>query len=366
MSDKTNPEILFWSHVDKTSSPDGCWLWTAYKKHNGHGRFMTNKKSIGAHRFSWILLHGNIPENQCVLHSCKNLSCVNPNHLFLETKSKSVAYREPKPLERILSKIDKTSNTNGCWEWTGYFSNNRTVMKIYKKHVSIRRFIYEYYINKIPKNHAILSKCKNTKCVNPNHLLCVPNSQKKIFSLKDPFSLFWKKVDKTSHPNNCWIWIAAKDGRGYGFFTYHGKQIRSHRVSWIFKYGDIPDNLHVLHHCDNPSCVNPDHLFLGTRKDNMQDMIRKKRNNPCPGDKNGLRKHPESIIRGNNHWCRKMPEKIVRGERIGNSKLTEKQVMEIRQKYIPRKVSSISLAKLYNISYRTVIDIIHRKIWTHI
>ncbi len=87
---------------------------------------------------------------------------------------------------------------------------------------------------------------------------------------------FWKKVDKDLR-NPCWIWLAAKDLEGYGFFWFKNKQVRSHRFSWEITHGKIPNGLFVCHHCDNPSCVRPDHLFLGTCQDNALDMISKGR-----------------------------------------------------------------------------------------
>lgn len=78
--------------------------------------------------------------------------------------------------------------------------------------------------------------------------------------------------------NGCWNWIAATRGKtGYGAFKYKGKTVDSHRVSFLFYNGEIPDGLLVSHTCDNRLCVNPNHLFLGTHKDNYDDMVNKGR-----------------------------------------------------------------------------------------
>lgn len=87
---------------------------------------------------------------------------------------------------------------------------------------------------------------------------------------------FHTKYVKTS---TCWNWIAGKSDKGYGSFCYNNKNYPAHRASWTIHYGRIPDGLLVCHKCDNPQCVNPNHLFLGTHRDNARDMVRKDRRN---------------------------------------------------------------------------------------
>ena len=92
-----------------------------------------------------------------------------------------------------------------------------------------------------------------------------------------PESRFWDKVNKT---DNCWMWTAATNNKGYGnvrFGPRPGKLWLAHRYSWTISFGDIPKGLCVLHKCDTPLCVNPDHLFLGTKQDNSLDMTVKHR-----------------------------------------------------------------------------------------
>lgn len=86
---------------------------------------------------------------------------------------------------------------------------------------------------------------------------------------------FFKKVKITP---SCWIWTAAIRCHGYGSFkNIHNKTVYAHRFSYEIHFGDIPVNMQVLHRCDNPSCVNPDHFFLGTHDDNMKDKVKKNR-----------------------------------------------------------------------------------------
>lgn len=104
---------------------------------------------------------------------------------------------------------------------------------------------------------------------------------------------FWAKVDKSGE---CWNWTAFKS-KGYGYIMCGWKNpVRAHRFSWVLHNGDIPDGMFVCHRCDNPSCVRPDHLFLGTPADNVIDMVMKGRNVACPGPKNGAVKlTPEQV-----------------------------------------------------------------------
>ena len=109
--------------------------------------------------------------------------------------------------------------------------------------------------------------------------------------------------------NDCWLWQLSKDKDGYGYIKKNNKTHKAHRISYELHHGDIPDGMWVLHKCDNPSCVNPDHLWLGTAQDNNDDMVNK-----------GRGKYP-GPIRG------------VAGEINPNAKLTQKDVDWIRANY---------------------------------
>lgn len=157
---------------------------------------------------------------------------------------------------------------------------------------------------------------------------------------------FWKKVDKKGE-DECWEWVASKNNHGYGQFKINKKPYLSHRISWILSNGQIPQDdsyfktLHILHSCDNPGCQNPNHLFLGTQKDNMEDMINKNR---------------QSINRQTRN----------QGEKCGAHKLTEEQVLKIRQKYSTCLYTQKQLADEYGVGQDQISRIVNNKTWKHI
>lgn len=93
---------------------------------------------------------------------------------------------------------------------------------------------------------------------------------------QDVLERFWTKTRRLD--NGCIVWLGAKrDNKGYGSFSMNGKNHRSHRVAYSFVNGEIPINMVVMHACDRPSCVNPQHLSIGTQEENVKDMINKGR-----------------------------------------------------------------------------------------
>lgn len=146
---------------------------------------------------------------------------------------------------------------------------------------------------------------------------------------------FWKKVD-IKDKDSCWEWKGAIHHSGYAFVLYDEKIRGAHIVAYIIEYGDIPEGKWVLHRCDNKKCVNPNHLFLGTRQDNVNDMINKYGHTKC----------------------------IHKGKDNGMSKLTWDDVHSIRKKYATRTISMDQLAKeYYGVSKATVYEIIHNNVW---
>jgi len=150
---------------------------------------------------------------------------------------------------------------------------------------------------------------------------------------------FWKKVDKNgptpAHKPElgpCWVWTACQNPRGYGEFQYFGKRTHAHRVVWFLTRDvEIPKHLYVCHRCDTPSCVNPDHLFLGTAKENAQDAKAKGR---LPaGDNHYSRTNPEKLARGDRSYLRMHPEKVIRGDNHVLTKIPDAEVPKIHERY---------------------------------
>ena len=89
------------------------------------------------------------------------------------------------------------------------------------------------------------------------------------------FELFERRIQQDT--NGCWLWTGYRNRGGYGELKHRGKRVLAHRLSWRLAHGNLPASLHVLHRCDNPACVRPEHLFLGTNQDNVADRIAKGR-----------------------------------------------------------------------------------------
>lgn len=159
---------------------------------------------------------------------------------------------------------------------------------------------------------------------------------------------FWKYVDKRG-PDDCWEWTGARHPKGYGHVSVGGSTQRAARVCFELVNGAIPDGLHVLHTCDNPPCINPSHLYVGTNSDNVADRDAKGR--AAVGDRNGRRT---------------MPDRTARGETHGWTTLTEAQVLAIIDEYNAGGVFMKDIGAKYGVSERTVCGIINGTSWTYL
>lgn len=146
---------------------------------------------------------------------------------------------------------------------------------------------------------------------------------------------FWENVNKTT---TCWNWTGSKYSNRYGRFGYDYKRESVHRISFKLKNGEIPNNLLVCHICDNRACVNPEHLFLGTCKDNLQDMSKKGR--AYNGDKKGIKN--------------------------GRAKLTDKIVLKMRKEYKNGNISYKKLGEKYGLVESSATYAIKGVTWKHL
>lgn len=153
-------------------------------------------------------------------------------------------------------------------------------------------------------------------------------------------------------PNGCWRWSGSTNPHrmGYGQVNIAGKQHRAHRVAYVLFKGSIPPGKFVCHSCDNPPCVNPDHLWVGTNKENVADAVRKKRNSPPP------------VFFGDDNPSRKYPEKRKRGEAHPLSKGTAEQITAIRRAYIAGETLN-GMAERFGVKGSFVQDVVYGRVW---
>lgn len=194
---------------------------------------------------------------------------------------------------------------------------------------------------------------------------------------------FWAKVDRDGsviHPDlgPCWPSSSAPTKAGYARYGLNYALIYAHHISWEIHFGPIPDGLKVLHHCDNPPCVRPDHLFVGTQADNMRDMRAKARHShgeahraimrekAARGDRNGSRTHPERLIGRKMKPFTIRPDLIRRGEASGHVTLTEAIVREMRRAWDAGEATQAQLAARYNVTQTNISLIVRRKSWQHV
>ena len=201
----------------------------------------------------------------------------------------------------------------------------------------IDKLHYKYYLCKCEcgTEKAILSSnLTRTRCAIKS---CGCFKREKQENAKLPSSIttrFWNKVIKQD--NGCWIWTAYTNSDGYGKFKIGKRTCNAHRMAWMLCCGSIPKGMLVLHHCDNPPCVNPDHLYLGTDADNVRDR-----------DNRNRIQHARGIAQGSH-------------------KLTDEQVLEIRMLYNDGKYSECDIADKFGVSQSTIGCIINYKTWRHL
>lgn len=168
----------------------------------------------------------------------------------------------------------------------------------------------------------IVRTCESVYCVNLDHLLVMSLPDAVLY---DGRKRFYAQVKKIPGRDTCWTWLGAGAGpQGYGSFTYDGRRWMAHQAALILEGIPPVENTVVCHECDNPRCVRPSHLFVGTQKQNMEDCSRK--------------------------------------GRIGGMKLTTEQVLEIRLR-LSQGESRLSVARRFNVSKNNIRAIHLRQTW---
>lgn len=159
---------------------------------------------------------------------------------------------------------------------------------------------------------------------------------------------FQSHVEKLATECGCWIWTGCERGKGYGVIDFGKGGLIASRIAYALRFGCAPEGVLVCHRCDTPSCVNPDHLFLGTHKDNRVDSVQKGR-----------------VPVGDDHWANRMPELVSRGEKNGMAILTEEVVRNIRKR---REEGSTydQLSAEFRTSRSNVCFIVRRETWRHV
>lgn len=141
---------------------------------------------------------------------------------------------------------------------------------------------------------------------------------------------FWTNVDIPEEDNDCWLWTGFKNKNGYGKIYLIAEKEYVHRIAYVIQYKDIPHGIKVLHKCDNPLCVNPNHLFLGTQQDNLKDMREKGRGKDYIFT-------DEAILDIRNQGILGVPQRVIAAEYNISQRLVNKIINKISHGHVKDK-----------------------------
>ena len=298
----------------------GCWLWAGQLGQQGYGVITIGDSMLDAHRLSYFLFNAGIPKGLFVCHSCDVRSCVNPDHLWLGTNADNMRDAA------IKGRINRGINNGGV-----KITEDAVIemMSLYETgNYSQRQLASQFGLS---QQHIseILGGKKWRHITNPTYQ---PEAvQKQISTLPKLEAAFTSSYSINS--NGCWTW--NKDiNAGYGMLYMGGSALPAHRLSYELFTGEIPSDIVVCHSCDVKSCVNPQHLWLGTQIENIQDATQKGR--------------------------------MCRGAQHTNTTLQDSDVINMIEMYKTGDYSTYDLARLYSMNNSTIFNIVNGKTWKHI
>ena len=186
---------------------------------------------------------------------------------------------------------------------------------------------------------------------NLNHIYTMAKAYRTIPHVSESDKQKFLDRIEIDEQTGCHNWTGNTSSQGYGLLRIDGEKYLASRISYAIYHGEFPAEFCCCHHCDNPKCVNPEHLFLGTHADNMTDKTKKGRGNQP---------------RGENHWSKTQPLLIPRGANHYAAKLDDAKALEIVRLRKEDGLSQRAIAKEFGVCHAIVGRIINRKIWTHL